>query len=306
MKSTLILLSLLFIVLQNIKSQNNSYHNKLDDIINAHQLKKLILSIDKDYKYLKINDSFYFQDKRMQHIVDSLHLKPFAKADFDNNGYTDIILVQEGSYETSIIVIMDTGNNKIYIKNLSTIRFGNLHLAFAYKQNQQTFLNLIGFKMSYWPKLDSPVTVESIKLIYKYGDFIENNNTPENHAISKIEYNTGACYGLCPIFSLIIDSSRNASYHAIKFNKEQGDFKTIINLKDYNKITELINYINFATLEDDYNLPITDQPTSWLTITYDNGKVKRIKDYGEEGTYGLMALYKLLFRIRSNQSWVKE
>ena len=39
------------------------------------------------------------------------------------------------------------------------------------------------------------------------------------------------------------------------------------------------------------------------TVTYDNGKVKSIRDYGLLGTYGLDRVYQLLFELRENQKW---
>ncbi|WP_419487875.1 hypothetical protein [Chryseobacterium bernardetii] len=80
-------------------------------------------------------------------------------------------------------------------------------------------------------------------------------------------------------------------------------FKSKIKISDFNTIEELLNYINFSKLKDFYSVSSTDNPTSELTITYGNGKTKKIQDYGLAGTYGLKKLYDLLFDLRFNQDW---
>jgi len=65
----------------------------------------------------------------------------------------------------------------------------------------------------------------------------------------------------------------------------------------------LLNYIDFETLQDNYAVNWTDDQTAKLKVTYDNGKVKSIRDYGLLGTYGLDRVYQLLFELRENQKW---
>jgi hypothetical protein len=60
---------------------------------------------------------------------------------------------------------------------------------------------------------------------------------------------------------------------------------------------------DFETLQDNYAVNWTDDQTAKLKITYDNGKVKSIRDYGLLGTYGLDRVYQLLFELRENQKW---
>jgi len=55
--------------------------------------------------------------------------------------------------------------------------------------------------------------------------------------------------------------------------------------------------------DNSYRVSWTDDQTSTLKITYDNGKVKTIRDYGLIGTFGLSQAYKLLFDLRGSQPW---
>ncbi len=57
--------------------------------------------------------------------------------------------------------------------------------------------------------------------------------------------------------------------------------------------------------KDKYAVNWTDDQASILEITFDNGKVKKIYDYGLIGTFGLDRVYQLLFKLRENQKWTK-
>lgn len=50
----------------------------------------------------------------------------------------------------------------------------------------------------------------------------------------------------------------------------------------------------------------TDDQTGDLKITFNNGKVKTISDYGMIGTNGLKILYEKLAELRFNQKWQKK
>ena len=159
----------------------------MSGLIDQKQLKKLLQSIDKRYSYFQIDDTLQYQDKYIQRIIDSLQIKPLTKADFDNNGYTDLLVIGDGDYGIDIIVIMDTGNNKMYIKRLSIKAFGNLSLPIIEKHGDETLINFIGERMSKWPMIDSPKILESKMLLFKYGNFIEYNNTVPNYDIKRID-----------------------------------------------------------------------------------------------------------------------
>jgi hypothetical protein len=87
------------------------------------------------------------------------------------------------------------------------------------------------------------------------------------------------------------------------FNKKKGKFKGKILQANYDELIGLLNYLDFPSLKDSYAVNWTDDQTSVLKITYNNGKVKEIKDYGLIGTLGLSRVYSILFDLRENQQW---
>jgi Domain of unknown function (DUF6438) len=299
---------ILLTLFQSCKGQtdkNVSYKtNYIDSIQGAKQIAALISKIDHGYKEFKINDKLKFTDKECQNRSDSLKVQPWTKADFDDNGLTDILVIGNW-YDHSVICILDKGD-KYEIKPITRRNFQEC--TFPVVEN-----NKIKYFFESEPERgnwDESRKLRQIILTYKFGDFIEENQTPANHKIEKIEYSTTACFGTCPVFNITINSDKTAEWKAEMYNKindkeVSGNFKSIIKKDKYNDIVNLLNYMDFETLQDNYAVNWTDDQSSTLKITYNNGKVKSIQDYGLIGTYGLDKVYQLFFELRENQKWTK-
>ncbi len=137
------------------------------------------------------------------------------------------------------------------------------------------------------------------------------NKNIGKYSIEKIQYLTKGCFGTCPIFEITIDKNGKAKFVAEAFNfvekftKEiEGRFKTTILASKYKSLVELLNYMNFPNLKNNYSSgEITDLPSSILKVTYNNGKVKVINDYGMSGTVELIQLYSIIDKLRFDQNW---
>jgi hypothetical protein len=306
MKKIFILFLNLSFLFQSCKYHSNK--NIIDGIETSKQITDLLSKIDSKYIGFKINESLKFKNrynkKSIKSLTDSLNVQPWVKADFDNNGLTDILVIGNG-YNHEVICILDLGN-KYEIKRITRRSFQDF-----------SFPVVVNNKIKYYfgdpserEKTIASRKLNQITLIYKFGDFIEENKVILKHKIQKISYSTTGCYGECPIFSLTIDSSRNAKWHAKMFNeyknkKIEGDFNTKISQEKFDELTSILNYINFEKLKDKYSVNWSDDQSSTLKITYDNGKVKLIEDYGLMGTFGLDRTYQLLFELKENQNWKK-
>ena len=142
-----------------------------------------------------------------------------------------------------------------------------------------------------------------------------NCSTTKNAATySKIEYSAGACFGFCPIFKMSISDDRTATFEAERFNfsrdtqsqESEGNFKGTIKEEQFNQLITMLDAINPKNLKDYYgNKNVSDLPTSFLTITYLDGSVKKIQDYGKHGTLELEKLYQFFENLKTNQSWTK-
>lgn len=234
-----------------------------------------------------------------QQFADSLGVKPWQKADFDNNGLSDLLVYGFWGGDPYLIAVIDEGKEFVF-RSLNR-GFGDEYFPVIKTFDDRDFLILNrGCKFYRDCKIK---IISTDTLIYKFGDFIEPNFKPSVYKIKKIEYSTTMCFGTCPVFELEINSDRTAKYNAIQYNDEEGKFKTILDTARFNSIVSLLNYIDFPNLKDDYSVNWTDDQSCTLTITYDNGHKKSISDYGEIGTYGLQIIYKELFALRGNQKW---
>lgn len=320
---TIILISLLFI-LTNCKGQEKTK--------SEIELENFIHSKTKDYKKFELKKISEFnrgrgkenEDKICKKIADSLGIdKSFYEVDFDNNGLSDYLVI--GDNHTC------SGENNIScdFSSMVLLRFPNdsvksFHLVKGYsgcivpkivKKNNTNLLEIYNQKRGVLSEKGN--NIEKNTLIYKFDGFIDYNENPIKHNIEKIEYSTTGCYGTCPIFELTINKDKSSIFNAKHYNfgtdeekrkqmssmKDEGFFKTEIKEENNNEIINLLEYMNFETLKNEYSVNWTDDQSSTLKITYDNGKVKVIEDYGLIGTYSLEKLYRLLFNLRKNQNW---
>lgn len=280
-----------------VLQKNNSaikVHNKIDDIKSAAEIERLIDSIDKKrFELFTVNELLKFEKQYCEELANTVQAKAWTKADFDNNGYTDLLVIRKNQNH-SVVVILDTGKNNFVVKSLTPELFQDCTFPVVQYKEEQPVIAYYSMGM---PPLAKT-------LIYRFGDFIELNNSPKIYKIEKIEYRTSGCFGVCPSFGLTINLNRNAIYKPIYFNKKKkGTFKGKIENSRLNELINLLNYIDFPSLKDDYYVTWTDDQTSFLTVTYDGGKVKNIKDYGLIGTFGLKRAYEILFDFRENQTW---
>jgi hypothetical protein len=284
--------------------------NQIDSIQSAKEIEALLSKTDERLKIFKVMSDLKFPDKSCQKTADSLKISPWAKADFDNNGLTDLLVIGCNGHEFLAVCILDEGNNKYNLIFLTRRAFEDC--SFPLVRTDDGSVKIEYFYFSYLTDKNEPFTQHLLKktLVYKFGDFIEDTNNQGNHSIQKIEYSTSGCFGRCAVFDLEISPNRAALWGAERYNQIKnkvfsGTFKTTLDSSRYKQIIDLVNYIDFEKLDQNYEISWSDDQTAIITITYDDGKTKTIRDYGLFGTFGLNRLYNLLFDLRENQRWIK-
>ena len=278
--------------------QTSLLANKIDDLksdIDVQKfLKKKVRNL-KDFYVVSIED--LYTSKNGKKIADSLKVNTWEKVDFDNNGETDLLVNGIWNGRNNLIAIISNGN-KFY--------FHSFNKGFNTKQffpKIETFNNITTLSLFEICEFCQEKELTNKKLIFKYGSFIEPNYNPKKYNIEKIEYATTMCFGTCPVFKLTINSNKSLTYVAKQYNNLQGEFYSIIKTEDYNSIIDLLNYIDFPSLKNNYEVNWTDDQGCELIITYNNGKMKKISDYGKIGTFGLIRIYNKMFRLREIQDW---
>jgi len=307
--------------------------SEIDNLKSRSEIENFIQKSDTNYRKFELKNLQEFSrsnsnDSINKILANKLNVKTnFTKTDFDNNGYTDLLVIgdnhdctsfrpgieEEESCSFSPIVLMNYGKNKTKIFRVD-MEWGKSIVPKVEYVNSQPFLVIYQQKIKDWEK---KLYEQSKKILtFRFGNFIEYNENPKNNKISKIEFATSGCFGTCPVYKLTLNrdslSIFNAQYYnfnknrEVTYGKEEGVFTTTINKMEFDKLEEILNYCDFDNLHKEYSVMHTDDQTGDLKITYNNGKVKTISDYGMIGTYGLKILYKKLAELRFNQKWRKK
>jgi len=262
-----------------------------------YRLKKL-----QDLKYESIITAYG------RKLADSLNIKnSFFKTDFDNNGYTDLVVT--GYFDNNEIsynyVLMNYGKDSIEIKDINAFRHA-FTVPKIITENEQPFLQ-VSYPDMINPYGDRKITTVTKKLVHKFGGFIEFNQNPRDYSIEKIEFSLQGCMGSCPVFELIINRDKSLIYSPRFFNfsddgnkEETQQFKRKLSSKEYAELESLLNYINFPRLKNYYAENTSDGQSAKIKIMYRNGKIKTIEDHLYPGNYGLRRLYEIMFEIRKN------
>jgi len=221
----------------------------------------------------------------------------FYKLDLDNNGLTDLLI-----YGKYLFAVTDSGNGhyKCHFIDRGAFMSDKYTLINIIYQDKIPLL-IIGGISEFEEKKIEKDKIDT--LILKFGDFVEFNSKTDNLKIKEIKLKTSGCFGRCPIFEITVLSDRSATYNAIKFNDRQGLFKAKIDSISFYKLLKTINYIKLLSLKDYYSVDWTDDETVDIEVLYDNGRLKRISDYGAIGTFGLENLYNQIFGLRTTQGW---
>ncbi|MGV3461426.1 MAG: DUF6438 domain-containing protein [Flavobacterium sp.] len=313
----------------------------IDSLDTDSEVEACMRKIDSNYSYFhlkhfsKLGPDDGFVDSTNMAYAKQLGIdKTFYKTDFNNDGLTDILAI--GGYEVTSTgfdgvryyfdanVIMNGGKRKSTIVPL----LKNHGKAFVPEIRKTDSLPLIVLhqprridnRYRGFTKKDGFVRAKDsaqVKLIYNSGHFVEYNPTPAHHNITKIQFDASPCFGVCPWFEMVLERSKDSWFIAKSYNfgkpkfvddtpfKEEGTFKTTVSNAGFDDLTTLLNYIDFENLRESYTVNHTDAPSASIIITYDDGKTKRIHDYGQNGTYGLQAFYQKMMDLRFSEKWEK-
>lgn len=241
-----------------------------------------------------------FYTGRIQ-VNDSLGAKNWIKTDFDGNGETDLLIFRVEGITEILIVLSKNGKYKLIKPSYSnnyryqfiypiTKKINKLNLILLYNQHQVGIIDETENKL--YTKLECDT------LTFKYNRVLNYSSHPHKYDISCIILeNNGSCEGDCPKTTVIIDS-KNFSSTAIKKNNGKS-YSGSLDKQSIKDINNLLSYANFPNLNSEYKAKDYDLTTTTLTVLYNGGKKKVIKDYGSTGSFTLSEIYK----ITGNINW---
>jgi hypothetical protein len=238
----------------------------------------------------------------------------YEKADFDNNGQTDLLFNGYSDDDRGnqtcrrrSLVVLSFGKDSFRIRELTNGHFIEFFTARKIRLGEKNCIVIFTIVQ------DNPESGKGLDridtLTYVADEFIE-KTLPDNDSVTKIEFCASGGFFFQGL-RLTMTSANSIMERDVSLRSKDtkidngGTFQAKIDALTSAKILELLKYIDIWHLKDDYEVGWTDDLTGVLTITYQNGKVKRIKDYGMIGTYGLAALQRTLIDLRDSQHWVK-
>lgn len=282
---------------------------------------------DKYINFSVADASTFFRSDNYKLIADTLGMQYWYKTDFNNDGETDLLAygsVIKGEYTASeIIAVIYLGNN-IYqhIDLANNVR--NVGALFPVVDTLNSEIIIIRYQTVEDPlramRFDSSLVeyrnqinhsriyhdnfyLYSDTLVYKFDTFIEYNPNLSNEDIIKIEVKNSCGNIACYVMDIQINNDGSATMEAGEYYEEKINYRTHIYEKSLQKIFELINYLEFNKLKNNYSVSHTHASSVSTKVTYTDGKTKQIYDYGRSGTFGLIRLYQLLFELKDNKLW---
>lgn len=297
----------------------------------------LIHNFLKNFELKRISEfdrnSTFDIDSITKRIADSLNVyDSYYKKDIDNNGFTDLLIIGDNkgcfgggmtpeskrSCDFSVYALMNFGNDSIVPIDLIVRDLNNSIVPKLTNINNEPVLELHKPGAFHWIEKRKITENSKINLVFKFNSLIEFNKNPKEYQIEKIEFETENSVGERPYFKLTINNDQSATFNAINGNSIYervtkhhndsipelvGNFKTVLFEEDYNKLINILNYMNFPEMKSEYVMRSLHHRDCSLKITYNNGKTKSIEDLGMFGTYGLNKVYEILFDLRFNQEW---
>ena len=292
-----------------------AFSQKIDSLKTDAEVLAFVRSIDKSYKDLFIvppdlvHDLYGFQEP----------LKKFGpvsweKADFDDNGRTDLLL--NGYFDLPYnhwckrlsLVVLSYGNDSFAIQVLNKGPFMYSFAARSIVIDGKNYIKIINYNDDGERKNSGKYFAKTDTLMYALGRFIE-KSTPGHFNVKKIEFGLSGG-GLWDPDLNYLEIVRDSAIMVLKkFQKDSDSDRVeeyackIDSLTTYS-IYGLLNHINFPNLKEEYHVTWSDALWNNFEINYDKGKIKRIADAGFS-TYGLMALEEILIDMEKTQHWKK-
>jgi hypothetical protein len=284
-----------------------AFHNKIDDITAASEVKELLLTTSdllKDAKEdeFSVPQKVTLDDPLNQRWSDSLGILPWYKADLDQNGYTDMLVNAKWGDQQVVFLVTDSGADHFTATLLHCNSFDD-HI-FPKVIPGAAFPLVVAYRIMHLNENDRYLhRLVPDTLICKFGSLIEYHSTLSKKTVKRFTLDEGGCYGTCPVFEMTITANGSATYDAKFYNKTTGKFTGTISKTELSELMSLLNYLDLPSLNDSYAVNWTDDQEMRITVTYSDGSTKKINDYGGEGTYGLKRFYKLVEDLRETQQW---
>lgn len=299
---------MVIIILQSCRKKSLN-ENEILEIIHSNEGYEN-LELKKDFL---IGEDFIDSIKTFRNIIAKENFKSIYEADFNNDGKLDYlvnldypksqendeikILINEDDYHTVILL----SNNKEYqLINPGKERIYDIISAKIISYKNQNLIKVINFKKHVEDKND---LVKYDTLMVKNNQLTEFTNFSENHHIEKIIFTQHGGYDPGIEYQLIL--TKGSLILQSNFYKNLEGNYIIVDNANFKSISKYLNEINFNSLSNHYSISCHDCSSIETEIIFDNGKSKKVYDYGEKGTLSLVKFYEMIDYIMKQEKWEK-
>ncbi|MBD3906561.1 hypothetical protein NAL32_18170 [Chryseobacterium sp. Ch-15] len=276
-----------------------------------------IIHSNDNYKDLELKTDFIngyeFIDsiKIFRETIKKEYFKCIYEADFNNDGKIDylvnlsypktkdnnLIRINEDNISTVVLLssvrdyqLLNPGKSNVYdIVSAKIINYKNKNL-----------IKLLSISKNFDNKID---ILEADTLMIKNNELTEFVNSTQNHHIEKIIFTKKGGYS--PGIKYQLTLKKDSVILNSNFYKNLKGKYICKNNSKFEKAAKYLNEINFSDLKDNYFINCEDCSSIVTEITFDNGKSKKINDYGEKGSLNLLRFYEKKDSIMSQQKWKK-
>lgn len=281
-----------------------STHCMANRIDSLNTDKQVIAFLNHNFPTQK-NDLYYFDHYYNETIkvADSLKVKKWVKVDMDQNGETDLV-VFNGNYLQDIFVILS--KNGKFEKVSACQNECKYHWIYPIVSsiNKKPVILLYhqgqyGYDDSTKHFLYTPLEIDTIT--FWKGRFLNYISKLKTYTIQGIKiFNDGICEGECPRIDIKVNANnfKNQCSKELQWDNNPKKFVGKLSSVEIKAILSILDYSNFSELPEQYQISCSDQPTTTLTIEYNNGQTKAIRDNGSFGNFTLAEIYKIANKIK--------
>jgi len=123
-----------------------------------------------------------------------------------------------------------------------------------------------------------------------------------DHGITEMGIERTACFGQCPIYTLVVKSDGTFRYIGEANVTHLGTHTGKISDSEFDWLAEFIKDSGYMDLKDGYVMQVTDLPTIYTMVVM-NGQKKVIKHYGFDGPSSLSVTEVLIDRLLEGATW---
>lgn len=221
------------------------------------------------------------------------------RADFDGNGWPDLLVVGRRGSVPFVFCVLDSGQNRLrVVRNFYHAGDQRQPAARVVHRPGQDLLQYTAFARR--RSASGGLTGRRTQLLtYRSGGFVPYTRRPLAHRIAAVHYAARFTYHDRQVTTVDLDSTGLVRV-TYRHGAIVGDTATttrqatrVLGKAEVRQLQDLLNYVRFAACAPAYTTGYNHRPRVVLRVQYEQGE-KRIDDEGGHGTLGLAQVYNWL------------